>query len=160
MKGLSPTFMNKARVMLGLTTIEGVRAFAPLSANANASLVGAASAVVVPSTVTTSDFTNADFLGAHFVINVTAMDAGSTLDVAIQGKDPVSGNYYDLLNVTQITQAAIGAAFPDTTVAKIYPGIATIAGGAASDILPETWRLKFVVGTANATFSVGVNLSK
>jgi hypothetical protein len=72
----------------------------------------------------------------------------------IQGKDLTTGLYYDLLVATAIT--AVG-----TTVLKIGPGITPLAGGAAADFLPETWRVRLVHGdTDSITYSVTAQLGK
>lgn len=97
---------------------------------------------------TSADFTNFNARGAHVIIDVSAYTSGN-LVVTIQGKDPVSGNYYDLL--VGATIAATG-----TTVLKIYPGIGQIANGAASDILPRIWRVS--CSAVSATYSVGAVL--
>jgi hypothetical protein len=47
----------------------------------------------------------------------------------MQGKDPVTETYYNILVGPAI--AATGA-----TILKIYPGIGTVVNGAASDVLP------------------------
>ena len=66
----------------------------------------------------------------------------------IQGKDHLSGKYYDLLVGVAIT--AIG-----TTILKVYPGIMASANVAASDILPLTWRVQFVHADVDSiTYSV------
>jgi len=106
-------------------------------------------------TVTTAsaDLTNYNQRGVHVAVDVTVAGT-STLTVTIQGKDPVSGNYYDLLIGTAIAAAGL-------VILKLYPGIGTLAGGAASDILPRIWRVNCAKGDASAwTYSVGANLVK
>jgi len=106
---------------------------------------------VIPSTTQTTTVTSADIAnpktyqqaqwnGAHVIVNVSSYVTG-TFTVTIQGKDPVSGAYYNLL-----TSAGIAAA--GTTVLKIYPGIAVASNVSASDLLPAIWRVN-LVGSAS-----------
>lgn len=89
--------------------------------------------------------------GAHFIINVTAYTAGS-ITPSIQGQDPVSGEWYDVL--VGLAMVATGI-----QILKIYPGIGEIVNGAASDILPRDWRVHIAVSTADSvTYSVGATL--
>lgn len=101
--------------------------------------------------VVSADMLNTSWRGGHFVINVTAYTSG-TYTPTLQGKDPISGNYYDLL-----VGAAIGAT--GMTVLKLYPGIGVVANGSASDILPMVWRLKLAgASTPSMTFSAAYHL--
>ena len=85
-----------------------------------------------------ADTTNFNARGAHFIINVTDIHAGTPSVVPhIQGKDPISGNYYDLLVGAAITATG-------TTILKIYPGIGQVVNAAASDILPRVFRIQFI----------------
>ena len=61
------------------------------------------------------DQTNHGARGGHFIIKVTALTAGASITPHIQGKNPVTGDYYDVL---------VGAAIvaTGTTVLKVYPG--------------------------------------
>jgi len=103
-------------------------------------------------TVDSADFINHNARGAHFIINVTAITATPSIMVGIQGKDPVSAGYYDLLVSTAITTTGI-------TVLKIYPGITTIPNGAASDILPWQFRVRVEHADADSiTYSVAANM--
>lgn len=97
-----------------------------------------------------ADLNNTQWRGAHFIITTTSLGVG-VWTPRIQGKDSVSGNYYDLL---------VGATLSTgTQVLKIYPGIATGAT-AVSDILPRIFRFQ-MTATASpvaGTFSVGCSL--
>jgi hypothetical protein len=102
--------------------------------------------------INSADFINYNAKGAHIIIDVSALIAGAELTPTIQGKDPVSGNYYDLLVGLPITATG-------TNIIKIYPGIAAVVNAAASDILPRTWRVSLAVANANSvTYSVGAQL--
>jgi len=104
-------------------------------------------------TTTSADFTNYNARGLHAIIDVTGFIGVPTITPKLQGKDAVSGKYYDILVGTPIA-SAIG-----TVVLKLYPGITPLINAAASDILPRTWRV--VVTHADAqliTYSVGATL--
>lgn len=98
--------------------------------------------------VVSTDQTNSGWRGAHIIVNVSAFSSG-TYTLYVQGKDPVSGTYYNIL---------VGSALAATGISiyKIYPGISTVANGSAADILPRIWRVRFVgAATPTMTFSVG-----
>lgn len=102
-------------------------------------------------TVNSGDQDNPYFHGVTVVVNVTVATAGN-FTCTIQGKDPVSGNYYTILASGTLSSVA-------TTVLKVYPGITTGANAAAADILPRTWRLNCVgASSPNVTFSAGYML--
>lgn len=99
-----------------------------------------------------ADFDNGRARGAHVIVHVSAKTATPLLTVKIQGKDAASGQYYTVLAST-----AIGST--GTSVLKVYPGITAVANGAATDILPATWRVRFEHGDSDSiTYSCGANL--
>jgi hypothetical protein len=99
-------------------------------------------------TVTSNDMDAANYVGVHVIINISSYTSG-TFTCTIQGKDPVSGNYYTILASSALNSAA-------TTVLRVYPGIAASANAAASDFIPKTWRITCVGATTPiATLSVG-----
>ena len=110
------------------------------------------SATLTATTVNSVDIHNPSWKGADIIVNVSAYTLG-TYTPHVQGKDPVSGNYYDIL-----VGSAIGAA--GVTTLHVYPGIAATANVAASAILPTTWRVQLVGATPNMTLSVGANLEQ
>lgn len=109
------------------------------------------SAAYTATTVNSGDQNNPSWVGAHFIINVSAYTSGSYTP-HIQGKDPVSGLYYDVLVGTAISATG-------TTILKVHPGLAVVANGSASDILPQTWRVQLVgASTPSMTLSVSAYL--
>lgn len=86
-----------------------------------------------------SDLTNTGARGVHLIIDITAL-AGTTptLTVTIQGKDAVSGKYYDIL-----ASSALNAT--GTTVLRVYPGLTAAANLTANDVLPRDWRVKTAI---------------
>lgn len=90
-----------------------------------------------------------DGFGLHVIVDVTAVTSTPSVVTKIQGKDPASGKYYDVLS-----GAAISAT--GTYVLKIGAGMSPIPGAAAADIVPDTWRVRMEHGNANSiTYSVG-----
>jgi hypothetical protein len=104
-------------------------------------------------TPTTATFSSQGRRGLHLVIDVTVVPASAPSVVpTIDGQDALSGKWYNLLTGVAIT--AVG-----TTVLKIYPGIGTIANGAASDVVPANLRLVMTHGNANScTYTAAVHL--
>ena len=88
----------------------------------------------------------------HLVIDVTSITASPSVVPTIDGYDPVSGKYYNLLTGAALTATG-------TTVLKIYPGIATVPSAAASDILSNVVRVSMTHGDADSiTYSVAAML--
>ncbi len=81
---------------------------------------------------TSSDTTNYNWRGGHFIINITVLT--TSVIPTIQAKDPISGTYYSLLVGASIAATGI-------TILKVYPGITAVANASASDILPRTFRI-------------------
>lgn len=102
-------------------------------------------------TYNSSDLKAANAKRAHIVIDVTNVGGAGTLDVLVQGKDPVSGKYYTILDFAQITTVTVVAG-------KIAPGIPAAAGLAVDDALPAEFRVNAIVGTNAVIFSVGINI--
>lgn len=98
-----------------------------------------------------SDQVNTNYSCAHFIINVVTATSG-TYTPHIQGKSPSGPVYYDILIGSAISSAGV-------TVLKVCPGIATLANGAASDMLPKVWRIQMIgASTPNMIFSVDVHM--
>lgn len=100
-----------------------------------------------------SDQTNYNARGAMFFVNVTATSATPSVTLNVQGKDPVSGNYF-----TIYTSAAFTATGQFSY--QVYPG-ASAAGaltGAAPLTIPRTWRVFMDHADADSiTYSVGMS---
>jgi len=105
-------------------------------------------------TVTGDDINNLLSCGLHLIIDVTAVTSTPSIVPKIQGKDPISGKYYDLL---------IGAAITGTgtTVLKFFPAATAVTNLAANDFLPRVFRVVMTHGNANsATYSISANMLK
>lgn len=100
-------------------------------------------------TVNSADFTNWNAKGLHVIIDVSVISASPSIVTFVQGKDPVSGNYYDILEGLPITTTGIN-------IIKVFPGISAIVNASASDILPRTYRVRVEhANTDSITYSVG-----
>lgn len=99
-------------------------------------------------TVNSADFTNYNAKGLHVIVNVSALTATPSITPIIQGKDPISGTYYDILEGLPITTTGIN-------ILKVYPGISAFVNQSASDILPRTYRVRVThADTDSITYSV------
>lgn len=98
-----------------------------------------------------ADQPNANDKGVIVVVDVTAL-TGTTpsIIVKIQGKDSLSGKYYDLLTSASISTVS-------TVVLTIYPGGLTTTNLASSTVLPPLWRVAYTIaGTTPAiTATIG-----
>jgi len=106
------------------------------------------SALQTAATVNSGVQQNANYRGGHFIINVSSYNIG-TYTPHIQGLDPVSGNWYDILVGPGIS--AIG-----TTIIKVYPGIGASTNAASPDILPLNWRVQ-LIGTSTPSMTISVD---
>ena len=93
--------------------------------------------------------------GVHVVLNVTATEGSPSITLKVQGKDPASGEYYDILTGAAVTAVS-------TNVYKVHPHIEAVTNEAAKDILPRTWRVAVAyTGTPDTdkiTCSVGASV--
>ena len=118
--------------------------------NSNLDNITLITASGVTTTQTSADQTNINARGCHVWIYITALTAGS-VTVTIQGKDPVSGQYLNIL-----TSPALSAT--GFTALEVGPGIAVAANIAQSTQLPRTWRVQAAVATGPASFTVSTSL--
>jgi hypothetical protein len=90
--------------------------------------------------------------GVHVVIDMTAVAGSPSVVPTIDGYDPVSTKYYNLLTGVAITATG-------TTVLKIYPGALPLTNASASDFLPAIFRVVMTHGTADSvTYTVSALL--
>lgn len=135
------------RLLVGLMLAVACAAAFGQAKNSSGTIITSAATTV---TVTTQDLVFDNLAGVHVIIDVTAATSG-TLTPKIQGKDPASLKYYDVL---------VGAAISGTgtTVLKVYPGIQAVGSAAAQDILPKTWRVVLTKSDGSSwTYSLGYN---
>ncbi len=99
--------------------------------------------------INSADQINNTARGVHIIIDVIAITGTPSVTPKIQGKDPASGKYYDILVGVAITSVGV-------TVMKVYPGIDPVANGASNDILPKDWRVRIEHGDEDSiTYSIG-----
>ncbi len=131
------------------TYIDGLLAPTLAEQNYEATLFASAARTA---TADSPDQQNIEARGLHVIIDVTLDPALASITPHIQGKDLVSGEYYDLL-------VGVAIAATGMTVLKVYPGITVAANVSASDILPKTWRVRMVHADGDSiTYSIGANL--
>lgn len=102
--------------------------------------------------INSADQTNSFGRGVHVTLNVTVREGTSSITLKIQGKDPVSGEYYDILEGAAVDSVS-------TNVYKVHPSIEAVTNVAAKDMLPRVWRVRVEHGNADAiTYSVGASV--
>lgn len=98
-----------------------------------------------------ADQVNYNGRGIKLFLSTGAQGTGaSTITVTLQGKDPVSGAYYTILQSAALAANAF-------TVLSVYPGLATTANVSANDVLPRTWRVTWQAtawGTGGSTLGI------
>ena len=104
-------------------------------------------------TTASADQTNYNGSGkVRVVLNVTVASGSGGLQVVVQGKDSISGNYY-ALNASPSAVLTTG-----TYVYDIVPGGETAANGitqATQTFVPRTWRVNVVAGDGSSyTYSI------
>lgn len=103
-----------------------------------------------------SVYENASGRGVRLFLKVTAVSGTSpTLDVKIQGKDPASGDYFDISGASFAQQTGTGSVLS----LIVYPGVAETANESVSDFVARTWKVVSTVGGSNTptvTCSLGV----
>lgn len=89
--------------------------------------------------------------GIQVIIDVTAITDTPSVVPTIDGFDPLSASWYNIL-----TGAAIVAT--GTTVLRVHPEIVAAANLTAQDFLPERYRVVMTHADADSiTYTVGVN---
>jgi hypothetical protein len=118
--------------------------------------VTALSSAARTATTSSADQTNYNARGLAVFLNVTAASGSGGLQVRVQGKDPVSGNYFNL-NAAPTAITATGQ-----YAYALYPGAATAAGDVqqtTQQVLPRTFRITVTHGDGSSyTYSVGYSL--
>lgn len=89
--------------------------------------------------------------GIQVIINVTAIAATPSVVPTIDGFDPLSETWYNLLTGSAITGTG-------QTVLRIHPNLEAAANLTAKDFLPQKYRVIMTHGDADSiTYSVGIN---
>jgi hypothetical protein len=86
------------------------------------------------------------------VIDVTAVTATPSVVLTIDGYDPVSGKYYNLLTAAAVTATG-------TTELLVGPGLTIAANVVANKPLPDTIRFTMTHGDADSiTYTLAAHL--
>ena len=102
--------------------------------------------------INSGDFRNRSNKGARVHIKATAASATPSVVFTVQGKDQLTGDYFDLLASAAVTATG-------DTFLTIYPAIAVTANVSASTVLPSYWRVKAVAADADSlTYSITADL--
>lgn len=89
--------------------------------------------------------------GVQIIIDVTAASATPSVVPTIDGYDPLSDSWYNLLTGAAITGTG-------TTVLRIHPDLTAAANLIAKDFLPRTYRIVMTHADADSiTYSVNIN---
>jgi len=94
-------------------------------------------------TTNSDDMRNARHKGVRVHINVTAADATPSVVFKIQGKDNLTGDYFDMLASAAVTATG-------DTYLRVSPGIAVTANQTANEQLPSWWRVVATHADADA----------
>lgn len=89
--------------------------------------------------------------GIQVVINVTASSATPSVVPTIDGHDPLSDTWYNILTGSAITGAS-------AVVLRVHPDLLAAANLTAKDFLPAKYRVVMTHADADSiTYSVNVN---
>jgi hypothetical protein len=100
------------------------------------------------------DFTNSAWRGVVVFVNISAVTGTVSVVPVVQGRDPVSGVYYDICVGTARTGTGL---FTVST----YPSAVASGGVICNAILPVTWRIEMRHGagaTPATTGTVSANM--
>lgn len=104
------------------------------------------------STVTSREFDKEWTRGCCVYLIVSAITAAPTLDVKLQGNDPLSGGWVDVTGGAIPQQTGTG-----NTFFTVYPGVKK-NDNAANITLPKVFRWVAVIGgSGDITFSMGAD---
>lgn len=86
--------------------------------------------------------------GIMVFVNVSAVVATPALTVKVQGQDPLSGTWYDIL-------ASAAIATTGFTVLRVFQGATAASNLTVNDVLPSLWRVIATHGDSDSiTYSV------
>lgn len=104
-----------------------------------------------------SDIHNGGYDQLLVLINVTSITnaGGGSLEFKVQGKDPISGTYYDLITTGDVSGQS--PAFLEKL--EVAPPLTESANEKVSNVLPEHFRVKVLVGTDDVTYTIHVEMS-
>ena len=117
----------------------------------NKSIYPSAARTATPTAVAIDD---RNVAGIQVIINVTASAATPSVVPTIDGFDPLSETWYNLLTASAITGAS-------QVVLRIHPELLAAANLTAQDFIPRRYRVVMThADTDSITYSVGINSTK
>tara|TARA_R110000803_G_scaffold210685_1_gene283168 strand:- start:5404 stop:5781 length:378 start_codon:yes stop_codon:yes gene_type:complete len=100
-------------------------------------------------TVVSSVLSSQEVISSIFSIDVSAASATPSVVFSIEGKDPLSGTFYNIIDSAAITATGI-------TTVQVGMNIIAAANVAANEMLPEEYRITATHGDADSiTYTVG-----
>lgn len=91
----------------------------------------------------------------HLVIDVTAVTATPSVVCTVDGYDPISGKYYNIITSAALTDSGS----PYTRVLRVGQGLTAAANLVVLDVLPSIIRVTMTHGdTDSITYSVAATL--
>lgn len=89
-------------------------------------------------------------LSSIFIVNITATSATPSVILSIEGKDPLSGSFYNIIDSAAIT-------ITGTATIQVGHNIIAAANLAANEMLPAEFRVTATHGDADSiTYSLSV----
>ena len=100
-------------------------------------------------TLVSSVLSSQEVISSIFTINVSAASATPSVVFSIEGKDPLSGAFYNIIDSAAITATG-------TTTIQVGMNIIAAANVAANEMLPEEYRITATHGDSDSiTYTVG-----
>lgn len=131
--------------------IQNTSANSDIAASPNSDNVVLLTSAAITANSNSADQTNSRWCGLKVFIKTGSFGAGATaITIKIQGKDPVSNTYYDILTSASLSASAF-------VVLSVHPTIDASANVAAKDFLPKTWRVTYQAtdwGTSGSTLGI------
>lgn len=114
---------------------------------------------VSPSVTKTADANHSDIDNAGYnrvlmlahVSSVDTSDADETYEFKIQGKDPISGNYYDILSTGTFTSTGIQRL-------EVGAGLTEAGNSKSSNLIPGIFRVKLVTGGTSPSITYTIHI--
>ena len=103
-------------------------------------------------TISVLIFNNQKLTDIHITIDATDLTLTPSVQPALQGQDPTSGKWYDLIDaISAITTISI-------TTIKFGENTVAVANNANQGFIPENLRLTMThADTDSITYSIGIN---
>lgn len=100
----------------------------------------------------TADINNWYYRGVIIDIEISGTFTGTSVTFTVQGKDPGTGAYYDIL--ASAAKTGVGH-----TTLSIHPDIAAVTNVAAAALLPQKFRIKITESSLTvATYAISATL--